>query len=72
LNAALLPVFKRLLTRDSWPRNEFQTLANEFHLLPLGIYDSINEWAEERLGEFILEGEDPVSIRRELIAKGKN
>lgn len=71
LDASLRPIFNRLLTRDSWPRTEFQILADEFHLMPLGIYDSINEWADEKLGDFILEGEDPINIRRELINKGK-
>jgi hypothetical protein len=37
--------------------------------MPLCIRDTLNEWADEALGDFILEGEDPVVVRRELMAK---
>jgi hypothetical protein len=37
----------------------------------LNIRDTLNEWSDETLGDFILDGEDPVVIRRELIAKEK-
>ena len=69
LDAAFHPILNRLLARDSWPKNDFKSLADEFHFMPSKIYDTLNEWADEVLGEFILEGEDPVIIRRELIAK---
>ena len=39
--------------------------------MPLSIRDTLNEWADEVLGDFILDGEDPVVLRRELIANGK-
>ena len=39
--------------------------------MPLSIQDVINEWADELLGDFLLEGEDPILIRRELIQKEK-
>ena len=71
LDPAFQPVLERLLARDSWPRTEFHALASEFHLMPLSIQDVINEWADESLGDFLLEGEDPVVIRRELIQKEK-
>jgi uncharacterized tellurite resistance protein B-like protein len=35
------------------------------------IRDTLNEWAVESLGDFILDDEDPVIIRRELMAKEK-
>lgn len=70
LDAAFHPVLERLLARESWPRSEFHALAGEFHLMPLSIHDVINEWADESLGDFLLEGEDPILIRWELILKG--
>lgn len=69
LDVAFHPILERLLARDSWPRSEFHALASEFHLMPLSIHDVINEWADESLGDFLLEGEDPIIIRRELILK---
>jgi uncharacterized tellurite resistance protein B-like protein len=71
LDAAFHPVLERLLARDSWPQKDFKSLADEFHFMPLNIRDTLNEWADEKLGDFILVGEDPVVIRRELIAKEK-
>lgn len=71
LDAAFQPILERLLTRDAWPRSDFHALAGEFHLMPLSIHDVINEWADESLGDFLLEGEDPIIIRRELIMKEK-
>ena len=71
LDAAFHPILERLLARNSWPKNDFKSLADEFHFMPLSIRDTLNEWADEELGDFILDGEDPVIIRRELIGKEK-
>ena len=69
LDAEFHPILERLLARDSWPKNDFKSLADEFHFMPSKIHDTLNEWADEVLGDFILDGEDPVIIHRELIAK---
>jgi hypothetical protein len=69
LDASFHPVLERLLTRDAWPTEDFTALGREFQLMPLCIRDTLNEWADEALGDFILEGEDPVVVRRELMAK---
>ena len=69
LDAGFHPILERLLTRDSWTKNDFKMLADEFHFMPSKIHDTLNEWADEVLGDFILDGEDPVIIRHELIAK---
>ena len=69
LDAAFHPILERLMARDSWPQTDFKALAVEFHFMPLKIHDTLNEWSDEALGDFILDGEDPVLIRRELMAK---
>jgi uncharacterized tellurite resistance protein B-like protein len=69
LDAAFQPVLERLLTRNSWPQADFNALARDFNFMPLKIRDTLNEWADEALGDFILDGENPIVIRRELIAK---
>jgi hypothetical protein len=69
LDAAFHPILERLLTRESWPVDDFDSLAREFHFMPGKICETINEWSDEALGEFILDGDDPVVIRRELIAQ---
>jgi hypothetical protein len=69
LDAAFHPILERLLARGTWPQADFNSLAREFCFMPLNIRDTLNEWAYEVLGDFILDGEDPVVIRRELMAK---
>jgi uncharacterized tellurite resistance protein B-like protein len=71
LNAAFIPILERLLTRDSWPQADFNALAREFQFMPLNIRDTLNEWSDEALGDFILDGENPVFVRRELMTKEK-
>jgi tellurite resistance protein len=57
----------KLIERDSWSRTEFEALVKGSGLMPLNVHDAINEWSDEQLGDFLLEGEDPVIIRRQLL-----
>lgn len=57
----------RLIERESWKRAEFETLAKQFQLMPLNAFDAINEWADENLGDFLLEGDDPILVHKDLI-----
>jgi uncharacterized tellurite resistance protein B-like protein len=57
----------RLITRTTWSRDEFNALAGEFCLMPLSVYDEIQQWSDESLGDFLLEGEDPIEVHTELI-----
>jgi restriction system protein len=59
----------RIVTKSNWPRAEFHALAAEFKLMPLGVIDALNEWADEELGDFLLNGDDPVSVNTALIPK---
>jgi hypothetical protein len=69
LEMAFHPILERLLSKDSWPQAEFCALAREFNIMPLNIRNVLNEWSDDALGDFILEGENPINIRRELINK---
>ncbi|MDB6026877.1 MAG: hypothetical protein JWM68_3100, partial [Verrucomicrobiales bacterium] len=64
-------IVNRLMQQESWTKTEFNSLAKSFHLMPLGVCDSINEWSDEALGDFLLEGEDPILVRRDLIKQRK-
>lgn len=57
----------KLLERESWKRTEFEALARENKLMALGVYDAINEWSDAELGDFLLEGEDPILVHKELV-----
>ncbi len=59
----------RIVARPSWSRGEFQQLAAEFMLMPLGVCDALNEWADEHLGDFLVEGDDPVTVNQSILPK---
>jgi uncharacterized tellurite resistance protein B-like protein len=44
-----------LLARPSWPKTEFDDLARHHGLMPSSLFDVLNEWAQERLGDLIIE-----------------
>jgi len=69
LETALKPALKKLITRPEWSRNDFNGIAQEFHQMPLNIFDTVNEWSDEALGDFLLEGEDPIEVNRGLITQ---
>lgn len=67
LDAKLHPIIQRLAARDAWSRAEFETLAREHQLMPLSVFDGINEWSDQQLGDFLLEGEDSITVHRSLL-----
>ena len=67
LDAKYVPMLERLVTKDTWTRTDFNALASELHLMPAAAYDAINAWADETLGDFLLQDEDPVFVNRALI-----
>lgn len=67
LDAQFHAIAQRLASRDTWPRNEFDALAREHQLMPLSVFDRINEWADQQLGDFLLEGEDSITVHRSLL-----
>ncbi len=62
--AALLRVVE---FHDMTPAS-FDALAVENRLMPDDLFNSINAWADETLGDFLLERSDPIRIYRELLS----
>jgi tellurite resistance protein len=69
LHTKYQPIAARIVAKPTWTRTEFQQLAAEFKLMPLGVSDALNEWADEHLGDFLLEGEDPITVNTSIITK---
>lgn len=69
LEAKYRAIAARIVTKPAWTRADFQRLAAEFKLMPLGVCDALNEWADEQLGDFLLDGEDPVSVNASILPK---
>ena len=69
LNATYQPIIARLITKANWSQSEFNQVSSEFKLMPLAVFDALNEWSDEHLGDFLLDGEDPIKVNRELLPK---
>ena len=64
------PPLLTLLSSIKICRADFNTLATRHHLLPEDLLCSINTWSDDTLGDFLLEGGDPIHVHLELIPKG--
>ncbi len=60
-----------LIERDGWAPAEFDSLAERHHLLPDDLFDSINVWSDEALGDFLLVRTDTVQVARSLLTVGQ-
>jgi Tellurite resistance protein TerB. len=67
LDSKYHPILLRLIERASWTRTDFDKLVKGFQLMPLNVFDAINEWSDECLGDFLLEGEDPIVVHKDSI-----
>lgn len=67
LEAKYRAIAARIVEKSTWSRAEFHNLSAEYKLMPLGVIDALNEWADEQLGDFLLEGDDPISINSSIL-----
>jgi uncharacterized tellurite resistance protein B-like protein len=51
-----------LLESECWTTSEFQALVRRHGLFPAGAVDVVNEWAEEQLGDLLIEDGDSFFI----------
>jgi uncharacterized tellurite resistance protein B-like protein len=57
-----------LVQHDELDRESFDSLAIEHQLMTDDLFNSINTWADETLGDFLLERSEPIRIYRDLLA----
>ena len=65
------PALLNLIERDEWALTDFDGLAEQHHLLPDDLFDSINTWSDEALGDFLLVKMDTVRVFRLLLPAGQ-
>ena len=56
-----------LLRRDEVTVNDFDGIATNHHLMPDDLFNSVNAWADETLGDFLLERGENIRIFRSLL-----
>jgi uncharacterized tellurite resistance protein B-like protein len=57
-----------LVAHDEIDSDSFDQLAAKHHLMPEDLFDAINSWSDETLGDFLLERSDPIRIYRNLMS----
>jgi hypothetical protein len=67
LDAKYQGILLILVARASWSKTDFDAVVKESHLMPLNAFDAINEWSDEHLGDFLLEGDDPIVVHKDSI-----
>jgi tellurite resistance protein len=67
LNPSYAGIYRELISKPRWTKAEFVELAGKYKLMPVAVTDVINAWAEDALGDFLIEGNDPAIIHTELL-----
>lgn len=66
LDAAHSELLRRLATRESWPREEIERLAEELSLLTDGALETLNDYAYATADDALWEDDDPVAINSKV------
>lgn len=61
------PAVLSLIRHDEIMTTDFDCIAAEHHLLPDDLFNAVNTWADETLGDFLLERGENVRIFRSLL-----
>jgi tellurite resistance protein len=57
----------KLVRHDEITTNDFDCIATDHHLMPDDLFNAVNTWADERLGDFLLERGENIRIFRSLL-----
>ena len=68
LDSRYQPVLRQLLQSDVLTISEFNDLAAQHHLLPEDVFNAINDWADQALGDFLMEQGNDIRIYRNLLS----
>jgi TerB-C domain len=63
------PALLNLITKGDISLGDFETFAATYHFIPEDLFNTINSWSDEALGDFLLERGDNICVRRELLSK---
>jgi len=69
LDPQFVSLAARLAGKDQWSQEELKAVATEYHLIPSAAVDAINAWAEDALGDFLLVGDEPITVQKHLLTK---
>ncbi len=58
-----------LLVRPRWERDEYETLARQFQLMPAGAVETLNEWSLDHFDDLLLEEGQGFSVNQNIKAE---
>jgi len=61
------PFFKEVTSRNLWLGSEIKELADKYSVTVSAALEEINSWADENLGDLLIEEGEPVIINSELL-----
>lgn len=56
-----------LIQRETWLKDDIDALARKYGLMPSNLLDTINTWADEFLGDFLIEEGEPYKVNKRLL-----
>lgn len=62
-------IVSELLSRDAWTPEDFDALARKHNVMPAGMLEAINAWADEKHGDFLIEEGARYTVNRTLLEK---
>lgn len=67
LSPRFRPFFEEIITRDRWSEADAKLLARKHHLMLAGAIEALNEWAQEKWGDWLIQEGDPLQIHKNLL-----
>lgn len=61
-----------VLTKEEWDSDEFTNLARSYNLMPSGAIEKINEWAEQKYDDLLMEESDKIYINKDILPEHEN
>jgi uncharacterized tellurite resistance protein B-like protein len=63
------PFFNEVIKKQQWPHEDIARLAQAHNITVSAALEEINTWADETLGDFLIDEGNPMVVNRELLTK---
>ena len=63
--------FLEIINFDAMDEDQFASVATKYHLMPDNLFDAINTWSDEVLGDFLLERDGEIRVFRNLLPENE-
>jgi len=60
-------LFREIIKKTIWKKEEFKIITQKYNFMPNSVIDSINEWSDETLGDYLLIEDSSIEVVIELL-----